>query len=310
MTMSSLSTGQAEQLELEEAGLCAQDRIFPVSRIPAVNVATIPQRSPLRYPGGKTWLIPHIREWLQGSRPNILIEPFAGGGIVSLTAAMEGLVKQAIMIELDHDVAAFWHAALRSGKKLATKVANFEPTLETLHDWEQTGPKSVNEHGFRTLVLNRTRRAGILAGGASFMRSGENGKGLLSRWYPDTLAKRLRAIAAYADHIAFYEGDGTQLLGPLLQGWGSQAAIFVDPPYTAGGKRAGSRLYRDSCIDHEALFDLLAKHQSNFLMTYDASPEVMDLICKHGFHAVSVVMKNAHHNPVPELIITRENVFS
>ncbi|MYH89126.1 MAG: hypothetical protein F4125_11305, partial [Acidimicrobiaceae bacterium] len=27
---------------------------FPISPIPAVNVASVPQRSPLRYPGGKT----------------------------------------------------------------------------------------------------------------------------------------------------------------------------------------------------------------------------------------------------------------
>ena len=33
-----------------------------------VNVASVPQRSPFRYPGGKTWLVPHIRRWL-GSRP-------------------------------------------------------------------------------------------------------------------------------------------------------------------------------------------------------------------------------------------------
>lgn len=88
---------------------------FPASRLPAVNVASVPQRSPLRYPGGKTWLIPHIREWLSATNPSILIEPFAGGGIVSLTAVMERLVDQAVMVEIDHDVAAFWHAALRHG---------------------------------------------------------------------------------------------------------------------------------------------------------------------------------------------------
>jgi len=52
---------------------------IPASRLPVVNVATVPQRSPLRYPGGKTWLIPHIRHWLKSTRSEILIEPFAGG---------------------------------------------------------------------------------------------------------------------------------------------------------------------------------------------------------------------------------------
>ena len=75
---------------------------FPVSRIPVVNVASVPQRSPLRYPGGKTWLIPHIREWLRRTEPEILIEPFAGGAIVSLTAVMEDLVTTAFMVEIVH----------------------------------------------------------------------------------------------------------------------------------------------------------------------------------------------------------------
>ena len=54
-------------------GLRPED--FPVSRLPAVNVSQVPQRSPLRYPGGKTWLIPHIREWLQQVQPTLLVEP-------------------------------------------------------------------------------------------------------------------------------------------------------------------------------------------------------------------------------------------
>lgn len=29
-----------------------------------VNVASVPQRSPFRYPGGKTWLVPYVRDWL------------------------------------------------------------------------------------------------------------------------------------------------------------------------------------------------------------------------------------------------------
>ena len=28
-----------------------------------VNVASVKQLSPFRYPGGKTWLIPRVRQW-------------------------------------------------------------------------------------------------------------------------------------------------------------------------------------------------------------------------------------------------------
>ena len=284
--------------------------IIPESPIPAVNVAKVPQRSPLRYPGGKTWLIPHIRAWLGGlPSADLLIEPFAGGGIVSLTAVMESLVKRCIMIELDRDVAAFWHAALRQGDELIRRVQAFDPTRSNVEILANAAPRNTAEHGFRTLVLNRTRRSGILAPGASLSKKGENGHGISSRWYPGTLVKRLEAIGHYADRIAFCETDGMQFLEALACDLNENVAVFVDPPYTAGGKRAGSRLYAHSEIDHERLFSILAGTGANFLMTYDCAPEIMSLIRLHGFSAVRVLMKNSHHTRLPELIITPRPVF-
>ncbi len=73
-----------------------------------VNVASVPQRSPFRYPGGKTWFVPRLRQWLAGrsEKPMEFIEPFAGGGIISLTVAFERLAEAVTMVELDADVAA------------------------------------------------------------------------------------------------------------------------------------------------------------------------------------------------------------
>ena len=283
---------------------------FPISTIPAVNVSSVPQRSPLRYPGGKTWLVPHIRKWLNETGPKVLIEPFAGGGIVSLTAVMEDLVERAVMVEIDHDVAAFWQAALQHKDALVDKVLAFALTREAVASLEREEPGCVVDHGFRTLVLNRTRNSGILAPGASLIRNGENGKGITSRWYPDTLASRLRAISRHADRIEFCEADGMRLIESLLHGCGQRAAVFIDPPYTAGGKRAGARLYTHNQIDHALLFGVLERLDVNFLMTYDSAPEIVKLIQQHRFHAVSVMMKNSHHNFMRELVITREPLFT
>jgi DNA adenine methylase len=282
-----------------------------VSPIPAVNVSSVPQRSPLRYPGGKTWLVPHIRAWLGGfsKRPGLLIEPFAGGGIVSLTAVMENLVDQCLLVELDRDVAAFWHATLHHGDELAEKVLCFTPSREAVHSLMAQLPADVLEYGFRTLVLNRTRRGGILAPGASFSRTGENGKGLASRWYPETIAKRLGEITKHAGRISFCETDGIQLLSALLPELDEGVVLFVDPPYTAGGKRAGKRLYAHNEIDHPRLFRMLAESETDFLMTYDLSFEIVTLVREHRFHALQVMMKNTHHARIPELVITRRPVF-
>lgn len=144
--------------------------VFRTSPLPAVNVASVAQRSPLRYPGGKTWLIPHIKEWLTHStpKPRVLIEPFCGGGIVSLAAVMEQWADRCLMLEVDRDVAAFWHAALGHGHALADRVVRFELTRHAINELTSHTPKDVVEHGFRTLVLNRTRRGGCPSSWSGF----------------------------------------------------------------------------------------------------------------------------------------------
>lgn len=303
----------AEQFGRQGALAIASDGVgFPVSTIPAVNVAEVPQRSPLRYPGGKTWLIPHIRAWLaeRDTPAPLLVEPFVGGGTVSLTAVMEGLAKRALMVELDADVAAFWEAALHHGPDLIERVMEFEPTQERVSEIQSARPSNIIEHGFRTLVLNRVRRGGILAPGAALTRTGENGKGLRSRWYPDTLARRLRAIWDHADRIEFRAGDGMEVLRSMDSAELRNAALFLDPPYTAGGKRAGKRLYAHHEVDHAALFQFVADCTADFLMTYDYASETISLARESGFEAVQVLMKNTHHARVMELVITRRSIFA
>ena len=284
---------------------------FPASPLPAVNVASVAQRSPLRYPGGKTWLVPHIEWWLTRTtpKPRVLIEPFCGGGIVSLTAVMENWTDRCLMLEIDRDVAAFWHAALGHGQALAEKVVQFELSRAAINTMTSQPPKDVVEHGFRTLVLNRTRRGGVLAPGAAFTKVGENGKGLGSRWYPETIAKRLHAITSFSRKIGFFEGDAMAFLEGLLH-QKTGVAVFLDPPYTAGGKNAGKRLYSHYQIDHARLFELMDESGAEFMMTYDESPEIVALIREHGFHAVRVMMKNGHHNQIAELVVTPHAVFA
>ena len=274
-------------------------------------MACVPQRSPLRYPGGKTWLVPHIREWLgrKATAPPLLVEPFAGGGIVSLTAVMEGLADRCLMIEIDRDVAAFWRATLLHGPELCERIEKFRPARTAIDALSRRKPDDVLDHGFRTLVLNRTRRGGILAPGAALTRVGENGKGVASRWYPDTIARRICEIARHADRIAFCEGDGVQVLETLLLTRPSGMVVFIDPPYTADGKQAGKRLYSCNDVDHARIFEMLAESDADFLMTYDLSSQIVDLARKYRFHAVQVFMKTTHHNRIPELVITRDAVF-
>lgn len=267
-----------------------------------VNVASVPMRSPFRYAGGKTWLIPRIRAWLRerGGKDMELFELFAGGGIVSLTAVFEKLVGYATMVELDEDVAAVWETITNGNAQwLADKIVTFNLTPETARHAIDQADKSLKERAFATIVKNRVNRGGILADGASFVKHGENGKGIRSRWYPETLKRRILDIDLVRDRIHFVHGDAFEVCRKY--GHRTDAVYFIDPPYV----KAGRRLYRHSDMDHAALFAQAADLVGDFLMTYDNAPEIRYLAEEHDFDTREVAMKTTHHDQKTELLIGR-----
>jgi DNA adenine methylase len=284
-----------------------QTRLFPEATYnKVVNVASVPNRSPFRYPGGKTWLIPHVRRWIWSlpTKPAELIEPFAGGAIVSLTVAFEQLVDQATMVELDEQVAAVWDTILNGDcKALAEKILFFEFTPANIHAELDKPAPSCEEIAFQTILRNRINHGGILAPGSGQLKHGENGKGLRSRWYPVTLHRRLMDIAGVREHIRFQAGDGLKVMRENAHR--RDAVFFIDPPYTAAGKKAGRRLYTHNALDHEELFAIAASLNGDFLMTYDHAEGVEELARRHNFDTQTIAMKNTHHAKMSELLIGR-----
>lgn len=274
---------------------------------PIVNVASVPHRSPFRYPGGKTWLVPRIRQWLAGKKPGpeTFIEPFAGGGIVGLSVAFENLAKKVVLVEIDEDVGAVWKTILNGEAEwLANRIQTFPFSAEAVDEVLDEAPSSLRAHAFQTILRNRISRGGILAPGSGRIKRGENGRGLASRWYPDTLAKRIRAIAHMAHRIQFIQDDGLKIMEAFAED--ASACFFIDPPYTAAGKKAGARLYRHSEIDHEALFEIASNVSGDFLMTYDNAEGIHAMAQRHHFETFAIPMKNTHHAKMTELLIGRD----
>lgn len=279
----------------------------PVQEKPQiVNVASVPQRSIFRYPGGKTWLVPKIRQWLTSlpDRPKELIEPFAGGAIVGLTVAFEKLADHITLVELDEQVGAVWQTVLSDNAEcLAERIVSFCMTGENVERALSKPALNLCERAFQTILKNRVNRGGILAPGAGKVKEGENGKGLTSRWYPTTLRQRILDIVAVRERISFCQGDGLQAI--RQNATDKDVAFFIDPPYTAGGKRAGGRLYLHSELNHEELFAEVNKIRGDFLMTYDDAPPVRALANQYGFDMCTIPMKSTHHAEMVELLIGR-----
>ncbi len=296
-----LDTG-TEASALQESGRSYRTAEDLDTRKP-VNVASVPQRSPFRYPGGKTWLVPYIRSWLRSktSRPAILIEPFAGGAIVGLTAGFESLVDHVVLVENDPYVAAVWQIVFGGQAEwLANAIERFELTEQNVLRVLRGENSSQRERAFATILRNRVQRGGIMAAGAGLVKHGENGKGLRSRWYPKTLARRIREISAVRSQFLFIEGDGVEIIRRYADV--EDAVFFVDPPYTV----AARRLYHHWQVDHRALFELLSKVKGDVLLTYDNTHEIVSLAREFGFELEAVAMKQDGQARMNKLIIGRD----
>ncbi len=220
---------------------------------------------------------------------------------MSLTAAFERLARHVIFTEADASVAAVWRVVLNGQAEwLAKQILSFDLTTENVAAVLRREPSGLREKAFQTILRNRVQRGGILANGAGLVKTGENGRGLKSRWYPETLSRRIREINLQKDRLTFIEGDGFALIAEHQAD--AEAAFYIDPPYTLAAKR----LYTVWQIDHARLFAAMAACRGDFLMSYDNTAEVCQLAGQHGFECRPVAMKNIHHAKMTELLISKD----
>lgn len=270
-----------------------------------VNVSQVHHYSPFRYAGGKTWIVPHIRQWLtQRQRPALFIEPFCGGAIVGLTVALENLADRVLLVEIDPQVAAVWQLLIHGSEEdiawLIRQIHSFEMTRANVDRVLATAHPAPRQQAFMTILKNRVNHGGCLAQGTGRLKEGENGRGLSSRWYPATIARRIAAIAHVRHRLDFITGDGLVSIQRYAARY--DTLFFIDPPYVG----AGTRLYDYWQVDHSHLFELAAGIQGDFLMSYDCNDRIQALAQQHTFDTALIHMHNKRHTTQRELLIGRD----
>jgi len=121
--------------------------------------------TPLRYPGGKSQLIPFVIDLM---RENDLFygeyaEPFAGGAGIAVSLLLEGYVDRIYLNDFDPAIHAFWEAVLEHSDDLCEKIDRVEVSIEEWHRQRKIFSDTTSsqlEKGFSTLFLNRTNRSG------------------------------------------------------------------------------------------------------------------------------------------------------
>jgi DNA adenine methylase len=262
--------------------------------------------SPFRYPGGKTWLTPLIVRWLAG-KVDCIVEPFTGGGNVSIAALSLDLAGFAFLAERDPKVATVWKVMLNGCcDRLVKRVLDLEMSRRSVAAVLRDPSNESIDLAFKTLVRNRVSHGGVIAKGSGLLKNGDSGQGLSSRWYPKTLAARIGHVNSLKDRVYFHAGDGFDLLEALTYlDPGLTTAFFIDPPYSVAGRRL-RRLYDHHCVNHAELFRVASSLPGRVLMTYDDSPYIKRLAYENGFKVRKILMRSVRHVKKHELLISRD----
>jgi DNA adenine methylase len=251
--------------------------------------------SPFRYPGGKSALRTKVINWIRNLdyRVKHFVEPFAGGSSVGLAVAELDLADHVTLVERDPDVAAVWNVVLNgSVDKFATRIRGFVLTHESARGTLDGKEPDLVSRAFRCLLLNRISRGGVMAPGAGWLNYGEAGKGIHSRWYPETIAKRIETIHSLRAKLTFIRGDGLETLKNFSST--PHTVAFVDPPYVVNGRGAGIRLYRYHNVDCEKLFEIVRNFSGPMIVTYHRSQVVQREARTAGAECHTVVIRTSH----------------
>jgi DNA adenine methylase len=243
--------------------------------------------SPLRYPGGKKRLAGYIAATirLNGLRPKLFVEPFAGGASVALQLLNDGLVEQIALGEKDPLLAAFWKTVFTDHEWLISALRETEPTLA---NWDRfkRGPHSDDRtRALACLFLNRTSFSGIIApgGGPIGGRAQTSDYKLDCRYSVETLARRITQAAELSDRVLFVnQGDWQHTLRRVkARKFGAREVLYYfDPPfYYKADKLYGCYFDR---AEHQRLHDALGELGQPWLLSYDSAQPIIEMYTENG----------------------------
>lgn len=241
--------------------------------------------SPLRYPGAKRNLIPHIANLLTSNnlKPDLFVEAFAGGASVSLALLWQHRVDAVGLVDLDPLVAAFWKVVFNDTNWLIDQVMSVPITLAKWEEVKRSTPTDLRGRALKCLYLNRTSFSGILNDRAGPIggKAQNSPNGIGCRFNRANLADRIKEVASLRERVVFIlEADwqlavqwvvSRQAAGKLR----TNVAYYFDPPFFDKAERLYRYCFREK--DHLRLRDTLVTMNEPWILSYDRFDRVQEL---------------------------------
>lgn len=251
---------------------------------------------PLKWAGGKRWLLPILRDLYEPYADRRLVEPFVGGMAVAL-----GLQpKQALLADINPHLVNFYRC-LQSGLRVSTRMRNDRETYLKI--------RARFNHAIRTKRFSTEEAAGFFY---YLNRTGFNG---LCRFNSDGIFNvpfgRYSTIS-YTKDFALYRaplrrwkfrcGDFEEL--SLKEG----DFIYADPPYDVQFTRYAQRDF--DWEDQVRLAHWLRRHRGPVVASNQASDRIVGLYRDLGFTlrllpAPRMISCNGDRTPAQEILAVR-----
>jgi len=227
-------------------------------------------KSPLRYPGGKSRavkqilpIIPYFDE---------MREPMVGGGSVFFALKQIYPNKKFWINDINRDLYLFWRFCKENNAELTREIQNIKNTRKNGRELYSNLTKNNNysdfERAVRFFILNRITFSGTVDSGGYSQQAFE-------KRFTDSSIERVKFAEIVLRDVKITNEDYENVINTP----GENVFMFLDPPYLSTVK---SRLYGKNgelheIFDHEKFSKNMRKCRHKWLITYDNSPEVIDL---------------------------------
>ncbi len=236
----------------------------------------------LRFPGGKTNLLPRLRPYLDHllAGQDSFRDVFVGSGAVLLDVARRHPKVRLYANDADDRLMTFW--AMVSGQSVepfCDRILGTRPTLKLYQEMRESRPRKQEDIAFRHYFLNRTSFSGLWRGAPI------GGLTQRSRWKVDVEWRAEKSVNDIREANRLLSGRLELTCQPGVEyvARNARQPLYCDPPYF----ERGDWLYahKMTLADHFRLSRLLrtARH---WLLTYDDSPAVRKFYSWACVHAV------------------------
>lgn len=243
-------------------------------------------QTPLRYPGGKSQLIPLVKKLLKENKLlyGAYVEPFAGGCGIAMELLVHRMVYDVYINDIDRGIYAFWHSVINRTDDLCELIEKTPVTIDEWHKQREIAFSKSERHflriGFATLFLNRTNRSGIIKGGVIGGKNQDGNYLLDCRFNKEDLLNKVQRISYFKDEIHLYRLDAVEFLRKVVPQTPAKTLINIDPPYYKRGKELYTSFYKHD--DHQLLAEEIAKLDRHWMVTYDNAEEIRTLYQQHN----------------------------